>query len=141
MDRLWRSNSSINSRTSCPPDIVNEEDHNVDDSEILDFSKWTIPKVDAKNIYKISWAEILFIMLIKLERLNKYSLFQKLMKNVACLLKRILVNFLLLKSSAIYILVWFKLLLNLSPERALMLLFSCVYAMLDLRTLKIASLV
>ena len=48
------------------------------------------------------------------------------MKNVACLLKRILVNFLLLKSSAIYTLVWFKLLLNLSPERALMLLFSCV---------------
>ena len=42
MDRLWRSNSSISSRTGCPPDIVNEEDHNVDDSEILDFSKWTI---------------------------------------------------------------------------------------------------
>ena len=141
MDRLWRSNSSINSRTGCPLDIVNEEDHNVDDSEIPDFSKWTIPKVDAKNVYKISWAEILFIMLIKLELLNKYSLFQKLMKNVARLLKRILVNFLLLKSSAIFILVWFKLLLNLSPERALMLLFSCVYVMLDLRTLKIASLV
>ena len=30
MDRLWRSNSSINSRTDCPPDIVNDEDHNVE---------------------------------------------------------------------------------------------------------------
>ena len=29
MDRLWRSNSSISSRTGCPPDIVNEENHNV----------------------------------------------------------------------------------------------------------------
>ena len=27
MDRLWKSNSSISSRTGCPPDIVNEEDH------------------------------------------------------------------------------------------------------------------
>ena len=60
MDRLWRSNSSISSRTACPPDIVNEEDHNVDDSEIPDFTKWTIPKVDTKNVYKISWAENTF---------------------------------------------------------------------------------
>ena len=54
MDRLWRSNSSISSRTGCPPDIVNEEDHNVDDTKIPDFSKWTIPKIDTKNVYKIS---------------------------------------------------------------------------------------
>ena len=60
MDRLWRSNSSISSRTGCPPDIINEEDHNVDDSEIIDFSKWTIPKVDTKNVYKISWVENTF---------------------------------------------------------------------------------
>ena len=60
MDRLWRSNSSISSRTGCPPDIVNEEDHNVEDSEIPDFTKWTIPKIDTKNVYKISWAENTF---------------------------------------------------------------------------------
>ena len=60
MDRLWRSNSFISSKTGCPPDIVNEEGHNVDDSEIPDFNKWTIPKVDAKNVYKISWAENTF---------------------------------------------------------------------------------
>ena len=60
MDRLWRSNSSISSRTGCPPDIVNEEDHNVDDNEIPDFTSWTIPKIDTKNVYKISWAENTF---------------------------------------------------------------------------------
>ena len=30
MDRLWRSNSSISSRTGCPLSIVNDEDHNVE---------------------------------------------------------------------------------------------------------------
>ena len=30
MDRLWRSNSFISSRTGCPPDIVNVEDHNIE---------------------------------------------------------------------------------------------------------------
>ena len=60
MDRLWRSNSSISSRTGCPPDIVNEEYHNVDDSEIPDFRKWTIPKIDTKNVYKISCVENTF---------------------------------------------------------------------------------
>ena len=30
MDRLWRSNSSISSRTGCPLRIVNDEDHNVE---------------------------------------------------------------------------------------------------------------
>ena len=29
MDRLWRSNSSISTRTGCPLGIVNDEDHNV----------------------------------------------------------------------------------------------------------------
>ena len=141
MDKLWRSSSSFSSRTSCPPDIINEEDHNIDDSEVLDFSKWTIPKVDTKNVYKISWAESTFHSAYKVRTVEQIFSISKLMKNVACLLKRILVNFLLLKNSAICILVWFKLLLNLLPERALMLLFSCVYVMLDLNTLKIAFLV
>ena len=30
MDRLWRSNSSISSRTGCPLGIVNDEDYNVE---------------------------------------------------------------------------------------------------------------
>ena len=34
MDRLWRSNSSISSRTSCPLGIVNDEDHNVERCDV-----------------------------------------------------------------------------------------------------------
>ena len=141
MDRLWKSNSSVSSRTGYPLDIVNEEDHNVEEHKIPDFRKWTISKIDTKNVYKLVGLKMLFIFLTKLELLNKYFLFQEFMKNVACFLKRILVNFLLLKNSIICILEWFKLLLNHSPERVLMLLFSCVYVMLDLRTLKLAFLV
>jgi len=52
MDRLWRSNSSISSRTGCPPDIVNEENHTIEENELLpDFQRWNIPKVDTKTIY------------------------------------------------------------------------------------------
>ena len=57
MDRLWRSNSSVSSRTGCLPDIVNEEDHIVKENEIPDFQKWNIPKVNTKSIYKTSWAK------------------------------------------------------------------------------------
>ena len=71
MDRLWRSNSSISSRTNCPPDIVNEEDHNVDDNEIPDFSKWTIPRIGTKNVYKISWAESTFHSAYKVRTVEK----------------------------------------------------------------------
>ena len=71
MDRLWRSNSSISSRTGCPPDIVNEEDHNVDDNEIPDFTRWTIPKVDTKNVYKISWVENTFYSAYKVRTVEQ----------------------------------------------------------------------
>ena len=53
--------SFVNSRTSCPPDIVNEEDHTIDDNELVpDFRKWTIPKVDTKTIYKTSFVKCTF---------------------------------------------------------------------------------
>ena len=57
MDRLQRSNSSVSSRTGCPYDILNEEDHTVEENEIPDFQKWNIPKVNTKSIYNTSWAE------------------------------------------------------------------------------------
>ena len=87
MDRLWKSNSSVSSRTGYPLDIVNEEDHNVEEHEIPDFWKWTIPKIDTKNVYKLVGLKMLFNFLTKLELLNKYFLFQEFMKNVACFLK------------------------------------------------------
>ena len=57
---MWRSNSSFSSRTSCPPDIVNEEDHTVEENEFPNFQKWNIPKVDTKIIYKTSFVETVF---------------------------------------------------------------------------------
>ena len=72
MDRLWRSNSSINSKTSCPPDIVNEEDHTIDDNElILDFSNWNIPKVDTKFLYKTSFVETTFYPIYKVRTVEQ----------------------------------------------------------------------
>ena len=61
MDRLWRSNSSFSSRIGCPLDIVNEEDHTIDENElIIDFCKWNISKVDTKTVYKTSFVESTF---------------------------------------------------------------------------------
>ena len=60
MDRLWRSDSSVSSKTGCPPDIVNEEDHTVEENDFLDFQKWNIPKVNIKSIYKTSWTKNTF---------------------------------------------------------------------------------
>ena len=57
MDRLWRSNSSISSRTGCPLGIVNDEDHKVEScgatvSMCLHGMKSKIPKnnTDRKSV-------------------------------------------------------------------------------------------
>ncbi|KAK9983911.1 hypothetical protein SO802_033436 [Lithocarpus litseifolius] len=52
---MWRSNSSVSSRTDCPPDIINEEDQVVKEREIPDFRRWNIPKVNIKTIYNTTW--------------------------------------------------------------------------------------
>ncbi|KAL4611228.1 hypothetical protein ACB092_08G107800 [Castanea dentata] len=54
---MWRSDSSISSRTGCPPDIVNEEDLTVGESEYPDFRKWNIPKISTKTVYDLNWTE------------------------------------------------------------------------------------
>ena len=72
MDRLWKSNSSINSRTGCLPDIVNEEDHIVKDNELFpDFQKWNIPKVDTKTVYKTSFVESAFYSTYKVRTVEQ----------------------------------------------------------------------
>ena len=53
-------------RTSCPPDIVNEEDHTIDDNELIpDFRNWNVPKVDTKTVYKTSFVESVFHSIYK----------------------------------------------------------------------------
>ncbi|KAL4653336.1 hypothetical protein ACB092_01G295400 [Castanea dentata] len=54
---MWRSDSSVSSRTGCPPDIVNEEDLTVGESEYPDFKRWNIPKVSTKSVYDLNWTE------------------------------------------------------------------------------------
>ncbi|KAL4632369.1 hypothetical protein ACB092_04G045300 [Castanea dentata] len=54
---MWRSNSSVSSRTGCPPDIMNEEDLTVGQSEYPDFRKWNIPKISTKTVYDLNWTE------------------------------------------------------------------------------------
>ncbi|KAL4606183.1 hypothetical protein ACB092_09G084000 [Castanea dentata] len=54
---MCRSNSSVSSRTGCPPDIVNEEDLTVGESEYPDFRKWNIPKISTKTVYDLNWSE------------------------------------------------------------------------------------
>ena len=71
MERLWRSNSSGSSRIGCPLDIVNEEDHNVEEHELPDFQKWNIPKVDTKTVYKTSWSENNFISAYKVRTVEQ----------------------------------------------------------------------
>ncbi|KAL0010926.1 hypothetical protein SO802_006034 [Lithocarpus litseifolius] len=62
MDKLWRSNSSINSRTiGCPSDIVNEEDHTIEGNEILDFQKWNIPKEIINKMGHMSMVGIAYL--------------------------------------------------------------------------------
>ena len=60
MDRLFRSNSSVSSRSSVPPDIINEEDYAAEETDLTDFQKWNIPKVDTKSIYRTIWVQNTF---------------------------------------------------------------------------------
>ena len=60
MDRLFRSNSFASSRSSVPPDIINEEDYSVEETDFTDFKKSCIPKVDTKSIYRTSWVQSTF---------------------------------------------------------------------------------
>jgi len=39
MDRLFRFNSYVNSRSSVPPDIINEEDYSIEEIGFIDFKK------------------------------------------------------------------------------------------------------
>ncbi|KAL4602868.1 hypothetical protein ACB092_10G084100 [Castanea dentata] len=54
---MLRSDSSVISRTGCPPDIVNEEDLTVGESEYPNFRKWNIPKISTKSVYDLNWTE------------------------------------------------------------------------------------
>lgn len=64
MSQLFRSNSSVSSRSTTPAPIpsmdilINEEEHEYQDVKI-DLS-WNIPKVKTKEIYKTSFLQSTF---------------------------------------------------------------------------------
>ena len=60
MNRLFRSNSSVNSRSSIPPDIINVEDYSIEENDFTKFKKWCMAKVDTKSIYKTNWIQSTF---------------------------------------------------------------------------------
>ena len=103
MDRLWRSNSFISSRTGCPPDIVNEDDHIVEENEIQDFQKWNIPKVDAKAVYKTSWAENVFHFAYKVRTVEQTFSISRTHEKCFLFSKRNINDFLAKKFSNLHI--------------------------------------
>ena len=125
MARLFKSNSSVNSRTSVPPDIINEDDHTIEETDLPDFQKWNIPKVETKSIYRTSWTENTFCSQCRVRIVEKTYSTSKTHEKCSLFSKRNINDF-LAKNSIIYILALFKLLLNLLLEKVLMLLFSSV---------------
>jgi hypothetical protein len=52
---MWKSTSSVSSRSSLPPDIVNSEQLSFESNDSFNFDKWNIPKISNKDIYSTSW--------------------------------------------------------------------------------------
>jgi hypothetical protein len=59
---IWRSNSSVSSRSSgLPPDIINSENVSFKSNESFNFHKWNIPKIKYTDIYTdSSWTQNIF---------------------------------------------------------------------------------
>ena len=103
MDRMWRSNSSISSRTGCPPDIVNEEDHTIEENEFPDFQKWNIPKVDTKAVYKTNWTENTFDSAYKVRIVEQTFSISKTHEKCCLFSKRNINDFIAKKFSYLHI--------------------------------------
>jgi hypothetical protein len=52
---MFRSTSSVSSRSSLPLDIVNSEQLSFESDNSFNFEKWNIPKLSPKDIYTTSW--------------------------------------------------------------------------------------
>jgi hypothetical protein len=59
---MWRSNSSVSSRSSgLPPEIINSENVSFESNESFNFHKWNIPKLKYSDIYiDSSWIQSTF---------------------------------------------------------------------------------
>ena len=103
MDRLLRSSSSVSSRTSIPPDIINEDDHTVEETDLLDFQKWNIPRVEPKAIYKTSWTEYTFCSQYRVRTIEQTYSFSNTHEKCCLFFKRNINDFLAKKFSYLHI--------------------------------------
>jgi hypothetical protein len=53
--KMFKSTSSVSSRSSLPPDIVNSEQLSFESDNSFSFDKWNIPKLSNNEIYTTSW--------------------------------------------------------------------------------------
>jgi hypothetical protein len=53
--KMWKSTSSVSSRSTLHPDIVNSEQLSFESDNYFNFDKWNIPKLSNKEIYTTSW--------------------------------------------------------------------------------------
>ena len=78
MSRLFRSNSSVSSRSTTLPSIPNqglviyEEDVEIQNDK-FDYG-WNIPKLPIKEIYKTTFYKMFLKLLSMLKLLNKFML-------------------------------------------------------------------
>ena len=71
MARLFRFNSSVSSRTSIPPDIINEDDHIVEELISLIYINGIFLKLNLSPSIGLVRLKILFVLNTELELLNK----------------------------------------------------------------------
>ena len=102
MDKLWRSNSFVSSRIGCPPVIVNEEYHTVEEHEIPDL-KWNIPKVDTKSVYKTSFVETTFYPIYKVRTVEQTFSISRIHEKCCLFSKRNINEFIAKKLSYLHI--------------------------------------
>ena len=100
---MWRSNSSVSSKTSVPPDIINEEDHTVEETNFPDFWKWNIPKVDPKSIYRTSWTKNTFCSQYRVRTVEQTFSISRTHEKCCLLSKKNINDFLAKKISYLHI--------------------------------------
>ena len=123
---MWRSNSSINSRTSCPPDIVNEEDHTIDDNELIpDFHHWNISKVDTKTIYKTSFVESTFHSAYKARTVEQIFSISRVLEKCCLFTKKNINDFLAAKKFSYLHIGMVQVAIKPPTRKGINALFSC----------------
>ncbi|KAG7958992.1 hypothetical protein I3843_10G049000 [Carya illinoinensis] len=54
---MFRSNSSVSSRSGLPPDIINEEDCEISENDSNTSDQWHMPKIKIDSLYNRTWIQ------------------------------------------------------------------------------------